>query len=855
MSAAHMSTRLNRFFRTAVLAGVEASVRLHVERGDPVNAVDDAGMTPLMLAAARNHAHVCQILLDAGADATLRDASGKGALEYALAARARGAEEVLQRAMQVGAAVTAEPDAHAGRFRSASDCLEGATQASGGVAETPSTDGRGDAAHDDPAQSGPSVPPEALLCVVDDPRGHSDASPSESADDGWEAEADEEAPPQNEELVARAIASQSAMVAREVVDGSEDWGEVEIFLPSKARIIRIVRDSEVDRAERDLLVTVMREGRIAEHEIADLCWLDDGQHDSERARHLKRVIHDLGGLVDEEWPSHEWCSVAHEGSADESAEEADLLSEAQACLSDLVEHRSDPWRFYQRDLSRTRLIGAEDEVRLGQAMEEALDLAQDALAEWPEGLSALVFAAEQVLAGDRAESSVFARTDEEFAASDLPDMADTVVDMSSASDPDVAGPLDANEARDDSSEGLRARVEALRRLMVDCPEGVAPSVDAGPTLRRAALSRSILLELLDIARGRHSEPGERFDQAMSAYLAARAEMMQANLRLVYVTARRYVYSGEPVADLVQEGNIGLMKAVEKYDWRRGFKFSTYATWWIRQQVSRYMADSSRMIRVPVHAYQELQKVQQSVDRMEAMSGRQPTASEIAGELGMPPQKASVLLRLLSTPVPLDDVDLDATTQTTVRLRDDDPADAAYTCEVAEVVGKLMDDLLPKENEIIRMRLGFGEQDELTLEEVGRILGVTRERIRQIEAKAFKRLRQPMRVEKLALDLGVKLASEHRAVQPKPSPATGDADDLTIGELKPPRSNGNLETRLTNALIEEAFELGIPVEDDRSGPSGQLWIRLRSAPDQTTLDYISRLRNAGFHFEPGEGYLR
>lgn len=851
-----MSTRLNRFFRAAVLTGVEASVRLHVERGDPVNAVDDAGMTPLMLAAARNHAHVCQILLDAGADATLRDASGKGALEYALAARARGAEEVLQRAMQVGAAVTAEPDAHVGPFRSATACVEGATQSSGVSAEMPSTDGNGDAAHDDPAQLGASDPPEAVLRVAADPRVDSEAPPSES-EDGWEAEADEDAPPQNEELVARAVASQSAMVAHKVVDSSADWGDVEIFLPDQARIIRVARDPEVERAERNLLLAVLREGRIAEQGIADVCWLDDGQRDTERASQLKRVIHDLGGLVDEEWPSYEWCPGAREGSSGESAEEAYLLSEAQACLSDLAEHRSDPWRFYQRDLSRARLIGAEDEVRLGQAMEEALDLAQDALAEWPEGLSALVVAAEQVLAGDRAESSVFARTDEEFAAADLPDMAETAGDQSPASDSEDDGPLDANESRDDSSEGLRARVEALRRLIVDCPEGGGPIGDAGATLRRAALSRSILLELWDIARGKHSEPGERFDQAMSGYLGARAEMMQANLRLVYVTARRYVYSGEPIEDLVQEGNIGLMKAVEKYDWRRGLKFSTYATWWIRQQVSRYVADSSRMIRVPAHVYQELQKVQHSVDRTEAMSGRRPAGSEIAAELGMPSQRASALLKLLPNPVSLDDVDVDAMTQTTVRLRDHDPADAAYRCEVAEVVGKLMADLLPKENEIIRMRLGFGEQDELTLEEVGRILGVTRERIRQIEAKAFRRLRQPMRVEKLALDLGLELASERRAVQPTPSPAKEDADayDVTIDELEPPRSTGNPETRLTNALIAEAFELGIPVEDDRSGPSGQLWIRLRSAPDQANLDYISRLRSAGFHFEPGEGYLR
>ncbi|NKE48311.1 RNA polymerase sigma factor RpoD [Roseomonas frigidaquae] len=226
---------------------------------------------------------------------------------------------------------------------------------------------------------------------------------------------------------------------------------------------------------------------------------------------------------------------------------------------------------------------------------------------------------------------------------------------------------------------------------------------------------------------------------------AREELTRANLRLVVYIARKYRNRGLMLGDLIQEGSLGLMRAVEKFDWRRGFKFATYATWWIRQSVTRAIADQSRTIRVPVHMTETVGKVVRTGRRLAQQTGREPTPEELANRLGMPLEKVRTVQGLAKEPVSLEaPIGEEGDARLGDLIEDKDailPFDAAARAGLRDAAGKVLGDLTPREERILRMRFGIGMNSEHTLEEVGRTFGVTRERIRQIEAKALGKLRQ------------------------------------------------------------------------------------------------------------------
>lgn len=836
------------------MAGVEAAVQIHIDRGDDLNARDDKGQTPLMLSAARNKSAICKLLLAAGADADLLDPSGRSALGIAQAAGALEAASTIEAACMPlkasrGDDVLCEP-AHA--------LLAGqGVQA----ANDPTAVHLVDASPPQPIEQPASV--QGLAPAATPVIGRAFGEDGDAFDlTGWEAEEDQPPPEGDPALSAAAFELQDVISEHQPIDASADWEDFEAFLPDRATPLPRADDAEARERLRLVLLRAIREGSVPYSAIEDLTLDDDGDPNEQAGALLGMVINDLGAELDERFEystSHESFEVFVEPA--EKPGEEDAVAEAMAFVDDLAGHRNEPFRIYQREFQREALLTAEAEVALGQAMEHGLAKALDALASWPSGIGAVLDAARKVASGAKPLRWVSSGPQDE--TQDLDPTSSAEPDAEPQLPTEAAGEdneghsqfgLDAKESVDELSE-FCANAELLSGLAIGASQDAPEWSACRDALASLGLTRGLLMELADSGLAGERGPALAFAQSMKAYRGARDQMVVANLKLVISIAKKYLFSGQPLNDLLQEGNIGLIKAVDRYDWRRGFKFSTYATWWIRQQVGRHVADKSRTIRLPVHLHEKTQRIAQAAHAFELRHGHAPTIDEIAALVQLPIQKVLALARATMEPLPLHEIEaLDDLIAADVKdqFTAYDPMDIVDDMQRVGWAHRLLGTLKFKDKSIICMRFGIGIRDSMTLEEIGVRLDVTRERIRQIEAASLRTLRR-----RTALELGGAPSSrrderdegsddEAGASTESPGPASQESPG-------PDRPKGSDPTVL-DKLLDQARAAGVAVVNDREGEQ-RIWVRITDTPDNRSRKLVRKLIGLGFEFWPGKGYWR
>ena len=800
MNGINNKTVLSRLLKIAVSNGVENAVKIHIAKGDDLNACDDLGDTPLIIAARNKKTNVCRMLLENGADPLLENLAGKTAIAIANDIGALDTAEVIRSfypEFPILQSLDIEP--------------EQLTLSS---------------MHEDETTS---------ETFISEQQGNAD---EEWNFGDWEPENDSLPPAEDPEIALKAIELQKSISAYIAIDNSTDWIDFDVSLPEFAAPVVRTAIAETRAAIRKALLRVLREGSLPHFDIQAIANTEFDDKALEFQNQIHQVINDLGGETDERF---EYTSTYEDFNVDiddlESLEEEDTLNQAINYLDELTSGFNDPARSLYRTMGRHQLLSHDDEIHIAKLIESGERAMLTAMSQCPAVIISLLETvdlikrgkilftqvfdgfsdAENVSSENEFESSTPIRIDEEDSDEDS-DQDETKKLLFLEKTEEISKNFrqflsicnSAHQSENDVVELQRKLTSQLLAIRFDARQIGAMStlvhelnhefscnelalkeslqnvcgvplrvIDAQLKLHESSdglietlrslnepWSKTIdtqiqRLKSLDIARlqtrARMGMPYEEFKSVYAAMTAgekaaekSRKLLMTSNLRLVISIAGKYSNRGLPLMDLVQEGSIGLLKAVDKFEYRKGFRFSTYATWWIRQAIQRAISDQARTIRVPSHMYESMNKLLRTEKKYVQAFGEMPTEAYLAQELDVSVKVVQRMRKAIKIePISLEELFERDDEYFLAELAECEQLDREIMkCQAQAVVSDLLSLLPVQTAKIISMRFGINSNDDMTLDEIGKIYGVTRERVRQIENSGLKILRNPRISEKL-----------------------------------------------------------------------------------------------------------
>lgn len=946
----------------AVWAGVESSVKLHIERGDPLEARDEQGQTPLMLAAARNKARICKLLIDAGANPSAIDPKGKQALDFALEAKAIDAARILGWSDIEISPPQASEAATTSLYASTVSVTVGDVQVF-----LPYTYDTSDSSAEVQLERSPIAPPRCTLPVhTQAPLEFVDVA-SEPVDKlEWISEVDAVRPKEDPKVIEGLSKTYETISAFKPIDSSADWSDLDVFLPERSTPLAKTDDPEARSQLRQLLLRAMREGSVPALSIDDLTRDPDETKSAATEALIVRIIGDLGGQTDEriEYQSAVDDFTVHVDPK-ESAEEEDTLSDALDLYDSVSNRRNDLLYLYFRETQSIDLIDAKQEVVLGRRMEtgyketmavisanpallaELLKVGVDlkegrislnniltGLAHATDSINDAPSIAVETEHGDDVESESQTpqeRIDEALlqfanikrigaslesirrtsgsdsqayveiqdaltAACQVLRLADAVIEQ-------ITQPLEISVKR------IRRCVSALHNILVkQCgyppQDFIATFVGTGlhlgaksanpcdlqwaptesttdlPWAEKLMAHVETIVELQKELATIEFQTGfpihalklqrKRLLNAATAIQEAKHKLATSNLRLVISIAQRYRRSGIPFEDLIQEGNLGLLRSVDKFDYRRGYKFSTYSTWWIRQAVSRCVAEDSRVVRLPVHAHETAQRLMRAYEAFDDSTGRAPTMTHLAESEGLQVAKVRSFLRSTFETTPI--TELAEVGLIPTESMDDyllpDPLIAACNNEFSRNLKHMLDQLEVNQARIIGMRFGLFGLEEHTLDDIGRKFELTRERVRQIETQALKTLRHLIETGRdYRKENSRRKADESHQVPGSQALGSNTPEPEIRGSGRPRMSPLNTENWSTvrpvgnpyvEKLLAKAVAMGLAVSRLSVGGVTEIWVDaddIQPETDNKIRSLLRRLMEMGFVYFPKRGYRK
>ena len=807
-----------QIIRMAVLNDVRDTISLYVRRGGNVNVVDNNGCSLLMLAASRGHAGICKLLIDAGANLNVTDNQGHDALAIAVNNGYTEIAEMLHKHI----------------------------------------------IHSEMTLNLSEVGSSTAQDLVEANQDEFDLS-------DWEEYEETPPPPVDNTYMTAAAKLQHEISGHVPINTDEDWLD-EIDLPEVQRkhLRKSVFSEDTQVSLHELMLNGLRYGYVPHSRVEQAAYDGNGKIDEALVSRLMLTIGQLGIIIIEE-PSEWWYSVTN----DEIDEETEsTIDEAITFFEKLHSNDNAPDRYYSGDIARSPLgkrLTSVEVIALTKTLSKTMEASRNAAVAI---LARSAVAIAEIIRISKAIESGKVRPD--FMLEKKIAFATLEVDESEYGEDEEQTPIEYENHEDDGMELVESPQDFFKIIKELQGKLSKNSADRLEILHKLPLRWSFFNYLLVILGGSKQEKENyaALKSSLDTANQAKCRMTEVNLRLVIPIAKKYQHRGLPYLDLIQEGNIGLMKAVEKFDYHRGFKFSTYATWWIRQAITRAIADQGNLIRVPVHMVEKINKLGRITRQFIEDTGYEPGLGSLAQKMETSEQDVQKMLKIPRMPVSWDTLDegenyplqdLIADSQATL------PFDHVAMLNLQETIEQILSGFSDREANVLRMRFGIGMDDELTLEEIGKRYDLTRERIRQIEAKALKRLRYPSRSKPLESFLNYELSDSKRNdtadfdINEQPDSLCDAKSSASSANKANAKTSSNKSTKYIgeNAIqtaIRLANEYGIPVDDQRyDGDKGMVWIKLTQNPkfwDAKTRTIARRLNgNLGFSFENGRGFFR